>query len=99
VTSSELEQALGRDADREAAARERVTGLLRRDDVRAMAHEAGVDLVRAEAAVATLEPTELQDLARQAATIESGLAGGDTVIRISLIALLLIIIIVILLAD
>jgi len=73
--------------------------LLQRDDVRAMAQEAGLDLRRAEAALDTLEPTELQDLAQQAAAIESGLAGGDTVIRISLVALLLIIIIVILLAD
>ena len=99
VTSGELEQALLRHADREGESRSRVIGLLQRDDVRAMAQEAGLDLRRAEAAVGTLEPTELEDLAQQAASIESGLAGGDTVIRISLVALLLIIIIIILLAD
>jgi hypothetical protein len=56
----------------------------------------GLDVRRAEAAVSTLQGDELQRLAQLAAQAEVQLAGGDTVIRISLVALLLIIIIVIL---
>jgi hypothetical protein len=99
VSQAELDAAIARQHDQRAADRDRVKALLQRDDVRALAEDNGLDLRRAEAAVDTLEDSELQDLARQAAQIESGLRGGDLYIRMSLIALLLIIIIVILLAN
>jgi hypothetical protein len=99
VSQAELDAAVARQHDQRTADRDRVKALLHRDDVRALAEDHGLDLRRAEAAVDTLEDSELQDLAQRAAQIESGLRGGDLYIRMSLIALLLIIIIVILLAN
>jgi hypothetical protein len=55
-------------------------------------------LRRAEAAVGTLQGDELQSLSAQAAQVDHQLAGGDTVISISLVTLLLIVIIIILLS-
>jgi hypothetical protein len=99
VSQDELDAAIARHHDQRTADRDRVKAMLQRDDIRALAQGQGLDLRRAEAAVDTLEDSELRSLAQQVSNIESGLQGGDVYIRLSLIALLLIIIIVILLAD
>jgi len=99
VTQAELDAAVARHLEARAADRERVARLLQRDDVRALASEHGIDLRRAEDALGTLDDSELQTLAAQAAVVDANLEGGDQYLRISLIALLLIIIIVILLVD
>ena len=65
--------------------------------MRSLAEGYGLDVRRAEAAVSTLEGAELQRLSLLAADANVRLAGGDQVLRISLIAALLIVIIVILL--
>ncbi|MBI3049483.1 MAG: hypothetical protein HYY76_14350 [Acidobacteria bacterium] len=82
------------DADRDAIRR-----LLARPDVQAVAGEAGIDLTRAERAVATLEGRTLTDLAAQARQVEQTLAGGQSRITIStttiIIVLLLIILIIV----
>jgi CHASE3 domain sensor protein len=84
----------------DAAARNTIKELLARDEVREVAGRAGLDLKRANAAVDTLEGTELQEMAARAATADAALAGGKNItITISLVALLLIIIIVILLVK
>jgi hypothetical protein len=98
IATSDLEQALARRQVQDDAARDRVTTLLRRPDVQALAGEAGLDLKRAESAVQALDGAELEAVAAHAAALDQELAGGQT-IRINLIVLLLIIIIVILLAD
>jgi hypothetical protein len=97
ATQAELDDAIAEALAREDASRSRISSLLQRDDVRRLAEGHGLDVRRAEAAVSTLQGDELQRLARLAAQAEVQLAGGDTVIRISLVALLLIIIIVVLL--
>lgn len=99
VTPLDLENAIGMQIGSDAAARQTIQKLLSREDVRAIAQSYGLDASRAAAAASTLQGSELQSVAQQAAAVDAQLAGGDSVIRISLVALLLIIIIVILLTN
>jgi hypothetical protein len=82
------------DADRAA-----VRDALARPDVREMATHMGVDLTRANAAVATMSGADLQQAAAAARQVDTSLVGGASTIVIStttiIIALLIIIIIVI----
>jgi hypothetical protein len=99
ATQADLDGALAASLAREDAARNTITTLLQRADVRSLAEGHGLDVRRAEAAVATLEGDELQRLSLLAADADQRLAGGDHVLRISLVAALLIVIIVILVAK
>ena len=65
--------------------------------VQALATKLGLNVTKAEAAIATISGAELQTLATQARATNAPLAGGDTVI-ISVTTLLLILIIVLLVA-
>jgi hypothetical protein len=96
ATQADLDNAVTKALVQEDAARSTITTLLQRDEVRSMAEGYGLDVRRAEASVSTLQGDELQRLSQLAANASVQLAGGDQVIRISLVALLLIIIIVIL---
>jgi hypothetical protein len=96
TTQADLDNAVTKALAQEDAARGAITTLLQRDEVRSMAAGYGLDVGRAEAAVGTLQGDELQRLSALAANADAQLAGGDQIIRISLVALLLIIIIVIL---
>ena len=82
-----------------AADRETVLRLLDRPEVRAVAGDIGLDLRRAESAIATLEGQQLTDLAAQAQQVERALAGGQSRIVISttliIIALLVLILIIV----
>jgi hypothetical protein len=98
VVPADLQRALEARRSEEDVSRARLRQLLTREDVRALAGDAGLDLRQAQAAVATLDGEELRDLAARAARAEEALAGGQT-IQISLIAALLIVIIIILLVD
>jgi hypothetical protein len=98
VQAGDLDAALAVSAVQENVAREQVKALLARDDVRAMAAAAGLDLRRADAAVATLDGEELQRVAQNAAAANEALAGGSA-ITISLAAAILIVILVVLLVD
>ena len=99
ATQADLDQAMARALVQEDAARNTITTLLQREEVRSLAEGYGLDVRRAEAAVGTLQGDELQRLSVLAADANQQLAGGDRVISISLVALLLIIIIVILIAK
>jgi hypothetical protein len=81
-------------ADREAVLR-----LLERPDVQAVAGDLGLDLRRAQSAIATLDGQQLSDLAAQARQAEQALAGGQSRIVISttviIIALLVLILIIV----
>jgi hypothetical protein len=99
ATQADLDDAVAKTLAQEDAARNTITTLLQRDEVRSLAEGYGLDVRRAEAAVSTLEGTELQRLSLLAADANVQLAGGDTVIRIGLVAALLIVIIVILLVN
>ena len=98
ATQADLDNAIAKTLSQESAARSTITALLQRDEVRSMAEGYGLDLRRAEAAVSTLQGDELQRLSGLAADANAQLAGGDTKITISVVALLLIIIIIILVA-
>lgn len=73
--------------------------MLEREEVRCVAAEHGLDLTRAEDAVATLEGRGLERVAAQAERVDEALAGGDTTIVIGtttlIIALLVLIIILV----
>jgi hypothetical protein len=96
ATQADLDKAITKALSQEDAARGTITTLLQREEVRGLAEGYGLDARRAEAAVSTLQGDELQRLSLLAANADIQLAGGDQIIRISLVALLLIIIIVIL---
>ena len=96
ATAADLDHAVTKALVQEDAARSTITTLLQRDEVRSMAEGYGLAVRRAAAAVSTLQGDELQRLSQLAANADVQLAGGDQVLRISLVALLLIVIIVIL---
>jgi hypothetical protein len=81
------------EADREAVQR-----LLARPEVEAIAGDVGLDLRRAQSAVATLDGGQLAALAAQARQAEQALAGGQTftisatMIIIALLVLILLIV-------
>jgi len=85
----------GVEADRAAVQR-----VLERPDVRAVAAQIGVDMRRAQSAVATLQGDQLTELATRARQVEQQLAGGQgsvtisyTLIIIGLLVLILLILI------
>jgi hypothetical protein len=98
VSGADLERAIAARHGTDEASRATVRALLARDEVKALAKDAGLDLRRAQSAVGTLDGEELRGLARQAAAANAALDGGQT-IQISLVAALLIVIIVILLVK
>jgi hypothetical protein len=63
--------------------RETVRLFLQRDDVKAVAGNAGLDVGRAETAVAAMSPSELASLAEQARQADESLAGGQSSVTIS----------------
>lgn len=82
-----------------AADREAIQRLLANPEVQRVAGDAGVDLRRAERAVATLDEATLAEVAAQARQVEQTLAGGQSRVTFStttiIIVLLLIILIVV----
>jgi hypothetical protein len=98
VRTADLDGALTASTAQEDAAREQVRALLAREDVRELAEAAGLDLRRAEAAVAALSDEELQRVVQQAAAADKTLAGGQ-MITISLVTALLIVLLIVLLVD
>jgi hypothetical protein len=97
TTERDLDAAITKTLGQEDASRAAITSLLQREDVRSMAEGYGLDVGRAASAVKTLQGDELQRLSALASDANVQLAGGDQVLRISLVAALLIVIIVILL--
>jgi hypothetical protein len=79
--------------------RDALIGALRRPEVRELADQLGLNVVRAENAVATLSSAELARMVAPLKAPGSELAGGSTVIVISTTTLLLILIIIILLVK
>ena len=79
--------------------RDTVRQFLQRSDVRAMAGKYGIDMRRAENAVATMNATELASIAAQARQAEGALAGGASTVTIStttiIIALLVLILLIV----
>jgi hypothetical protein len=63
--------------------RDTVRVFLQRDDIKEIAGKAGIDIRRAQTAVATLNGTELASLAAQAHQADEALAGGASPVTIS----------------
>ena len=100
VGEAELHQAVVNQADAEAQQREAIRSLLQRQEVRDLAENHGLDIVKAENAVSMLQGPDLARVAAQASQVNMQLAGGADQIIIgttTLIIILLIIIILILL--
>ena len=96
---SALDAIVQQHVDAAAADREVVSRLLERPEVQAIAGDIGLDLRRAQRAIATLDDQEVAALAGQARQAEQALAGGQSRVTIStttiIIALLVIILIVV----
>jgi hypothetical protein len=99
---STLDQVVQARVNRDQADREAIRTLLQREEVRRVASRAGLSLAKAEAAVATLEGEDLQELASHARQVQNDLAGGASNIVIStttIIIVLLLVILIVVLAD
>jgi hypothetical protein len=94
---SAIEQALQQHLAASDADRAVVQRLLERPDVRAVAADVGVDVRRAQTAVATLEGEQLSKLAAQARQAEEALAGGQSRVTISTTLIIIALLVVILL--
>lgn len=79
--------------------REIVRQFLHRSDVRALAGKYGIDLRRAESAVATMNAVDLSTAAAQAREADRALAGGASTVTIStttiIIGLLILILVIV----
>ena len=96
-----LDRMVAEQVSQQEADRQVIRDVLKRDEVRDVARKAGLDIVRAEAAVATLSGTELQDAARRARVVNERLAGGGniTISTTTIIIALLVIILIIVAVD
>jgi hypothetical protein len=96
---SAIDAALQQHVAADAADREAVLRVLGHSEVKAVAERAGIDLRRATSAVATLNASELAQVAAQAQQVEDALAGGQSRVVISttliIIALLVLILIIV----
>jgi branched-subunit amino acid ABC-type transport system permease component len=92
-----IDQALQQHVTAVDADRAVVQRLLARPDVKALAAEMGLDLRRAQTAVATIDGEQLSDLASQARQAEEEIAGGQGSIRISTTLIIIALLVVILL--
>jgi len=86
------EHALATDRDRET-----VRLFLQRADVRAIAGKYGIDIRRAESAVAAMDDSEIANIAEHARTTDGTLAGGQGSVTISTTAIIIGLLVLILL--
>lgn len=99
VDRAELDRATAERTAAEDARRDAIRSVLQRPEVRSVAETRGLDITRAEDAVATLEGEALVGAFERAQQIDEALAGGADAIVIStttlIIALLVLIIILV----
>ena len=96
IGKSALDKAVQARVATDQADRDAIQSLLRRAEVREVAGKAGLSLEKASAAVATLEGSELAQLAAQARQANNDLAGGASTVVISTTTIIIILLIVIL---
>lgn len=63
----------------DAGTRAEVEGFLARPEIRSVAQTAGIDILRAETAVAVMNPEDLRNIALRVDQIDAALAGGETI--------------------
>ena len=94
VGDSQIQARVDQQNSRADADRQVIQIMLRRADVRQIAGAAGLDVERADAAVAVLSGPTLERLAAQAREVNAGLAGGDDKIVISATTIIIILLII-----
>lgn len=101
VPSTTIGQAVTAQTTQDQANRDAVKATLAREEVRAIAARAGVDLTRASAAVDTFTPDQLAQAAAAAKHVDESLVGGASTVTISTttIIIALLILIIVLVAD
>lgn len=99
VKAADMRQAIAAQAQAQQQTRDALRGVLKNSQVRVVAERFGLNVARAEAAVATLTPAELERLAGPVSDVNAQLAGGSNTVIISTTTILLIIIIIVLLAN
>lgn len=77
--------------------RDTVRLFLQRSEVRAIAGKYGLDIRRAESAVATMNPADLASVAAKARQADEALAGGQSNITISTTTIIILLLVLILL--
>lgn len=98
VDRAELDRATAERTMGEDARRDAIRSVLQRPEVRSTAEAHGLDITRAEDAVATLEGEALAGAFERAQRIDEALAGGADAIVISTTTLIIVLLIVIILA-
>jgi hypothetical protein len=78
-----LDQAVADHVQQTADDRQAILRALENEQVRKLAGGVGLDLKRAEAAVATLDDAEVRLIAAQAQAVNDALAGGQSTVTIS----------------
>jgi hypothetical protein len=91
-----LDQVVADHVRQKADDRETIRRVLELEQVRKVAAGAGLDLRRAQTAVAALDDSELALLAARARTVNEALAGGQGTIEISTTAIIVILLLLIL---
>jgi hypothetical protein len=98
VDQGAMQKALAERAEETVVKRQAIRAALQQPDVVRVANRLGLEVARAEAAVATLDGAELNQLAAQAQAVNDELSGGQTIrmnalwIIIGLLVLILIIV-------
>ena len=99
ASQSAIDAALQQHAASAQGDREAVLRVLQHSEVARLAGQLGLDLKRAESAIATLEGQELTDLAARARGVDRALAGGQRSITITttmiIIGLLILILLIV----
>jgi hypothetical protein len=99
VEPAALRQAVTAQLAADAANRTAILDVFEHSQVRDVADRLGLDVTRANAAVATMTAADLAEAATAARTVNTTLAGGANTLVISTTTLLLILILVILVVD
>lgn len=97
IGTSTLDRAVQQRVATEQADREAIRAVLQRADVRQVAARAGLSVEKADAAVSTLQGSDLQQAASQARQVQNQLAGGASTIVISTTTIIIVLLIVLLL--
>ena len=87
VSAAELRQAMAELARAQDQTRASLRGVLRHPQVREVAKQLGLDVVRADRAVATLTSAELERLAEPTRELSAELAGGNALAGLGFLVL------------
>jgi len=96
VNPADMRAAVAEQVQTQQQTREALREVLTHADVRAVAEQLGLDVTRADAAIATLTTAELERAAGPVRALSTELAGGANTLIISTTTLLLILIIILL---